>query len=75
MSAVTFLAGMSVGACVGVVIAGLLRSASDADRAQPQLPLLGRGTWLVGIDEHNEMTRCEPHTCFETSVQRLLDEA
>jgi hypothetical protein len=40
-----------------------------------QLPTLGTGTWLVGIDAYGELNRCEPHVCFEASVKRLLDEA
>lgn len=66
---IAFIAGMFTGASCGFLLAGLLRAADEPDT--PQLPTLGRGTWLVCIDGQGEMTRCEPHVCFEAAFNRL----
>ena len=67
---IPFLVGCSVGALVGTLVIGLCRAADDGDQ---QLPQLGTGTWLVCIDRHGQMTRCEPHVCFEDSFKRLAE--
>ncbi len=46
----------------------LLDAADEPDL--PQLPTLGQGTWLVCVDRHGELVRCEPHFCFY-SFKRL----
>lgn len=65
---IPFLVGCSVGALVGTLVIGLCRAADDGDA---QLPVLGPGTWLVGIDRHGEMVRVEPHACTTAAFQRL----
>lgn len=66
---IAFIAGLFAGASCGLLLAGLLRAADEPDL--PQLPTLGQGTWLVCVDRHGEMSRCEPHVCFEDSFKRL----
>jgi hypothetical protein len=66
-----FIAGLFTGSFVGVLAVALGRAAHECD--VPQLPTLGKGTWLVSIDQYGELTRCEPHT-IEAAFRRL-DEA
>lgn len=62
------VAGMFTGATLGFLLASLLRAGHQCDC---QLPQLGTGTWLVCVDRHGEMTRCEPHVCFAEAFERL----
>jgi hypothetical protein len=68
---IPFIAGVFTGTFLGVVVLAVV-GGNKADACQ--LPTLGTGTWLVGIDAYGELNRCEPHVCFEASVKRLLDE-
>lgn len=66
---IAFVVGAVIGGSCGLLLAGLLCAADEPDL--PQLPTLGQGTWLVCVDRHGEMTRCEPHTCFADAFERL----
>lgn len=70
MTALLTIGAAVGGASVGLILGGCLAAAKRADELT-QLPTLGQGTWLVCVDRHGEMTRCEPHQCFADAFERL----
>ena len=65
---IAFIVGAMVGGTVGLLTAALLNAADDEPA---QLPTLGPGTWLVGIDRHGELVRCESHHCLHVAFDAL----
>lgn len=65
---IAFILGAFAGATVGVLAVALARAADDCDC---QVPTLGRGSWLVVIDQHGEMTTCRQHVCIDEAFRRL----
>lgn len=64
---IAFVVGAVIGGTVGLLTAALLRAADEP----AQLPTLGPGTWLVGIDSHGELVRCESHHCLHVAFDAL----
>jgi hypothetical protein len=65
---IPFLFGAFAGAALGFLTAALVRGGHDCDC---QVPKLGRGTWLVVIDEHGELAKCQPHVCIDEAFKRF----
>jgi hypothetical protein len=68
---IPFLFGAFAGAALGFLTAALVRGGHDCDC---QVPTLGAGTWIVGIDEHGELARCEQFCHVEARVKRTCGE-
>jgi len=65
------IVGLFAGSALGYLTAAMLRGGHDCDC---QVPTLGPGTWIIGIDEHRDLARCEQFCHVEARVHRLLDE-
>jgi hypothetical protein len=65
---IPFIAGLFAGTFAGVALVAFGRAGHQCDC---QVPTLGRGTWLVVIDEHGELAKCQPHVCIDEAFKRL----
>jgi hypothetical protein len=65
---IPLIAGLFAGASLGFLTASLVRGGHECTC---QVPTLGRGTWLVVIDEHGELAKCQPHVCIDEAFKRL----
>lgn len=65
---IPFIAGLLAGTFAGVALVAFGRAAHQCDC---QLPTLGRGAWLVHIDQHGEMVGCKQHVCIDEAFRRL----
>ena len=67
---IALIAGLFTGAALGFLTAALVRDGHDCD-CDCQVPTLGRGAWLVHIDQHGEMVGCREHVCIDEAFRKL----
>jgi hypothetical protein len=65
---ISLIAGLLAGASLGFLTASLVRGGHECEC---QVPTLGRGAWLIHIDQHGEMVGCKQHVCIDEAFRRL----